>query len=232
VVVITAVLIVQCLLFADGGIVALGANVFNMGVIGSAGGYVIYRGVRLLFKNDRGRYLAVVLAAWGSTVLAAACCAGELAWSGTVPWTSAFPAMTGLHMLIAIGEAVISCLVFSAIAAARPDIVAEDPRSSPPGGGRDILLYGALITIGVVLFISPFASRWPDGLESVASKLGFASRALASPLVSSPFEGYRIPGLGSPVAATVIAGLAGTCIVFAGGFLLAHVLTRRSRNEA
>jgi len=232
VVVITAVLIVQCLLFADGGIVALGANVFNMGVIGSAGGYVIYRGVRLLFKNDRGRYVAVVLAAWGSTVLAAACCAGELAWSGTVPWTSAFPAMTGLHMLIAIGEAVISCLVFSAIAAARPDIVAEDPRSSPPGGGRDILLYGALITIGVVLFISPFASRWPDGLESVASKLGFASRALASPLVSSPFEGYRIPGLGSPVAATVIAGLAGTCIVFAGGFLLAHVLTRRSRNEA
>ena len=115
VVVITSVLIVQCLLFADGGIVALGANVFNMGVIGSAGGYAIYRGVRLLFRNERGRYLAVVLAAWGSTVLAAACCAGELAWSGIVPWRSAFPAMTNVHMLIAIGEAVISALAFSAI---------------------------------------------------------------------------------------------------------------------
>jgi cobalt/nickel transport system permease protein len=228
VVVITAVLIVQCLLFADGGIVALGANVFNMGVIGSAGGYAIYRGVRLLFRNESGRYLALVLAAWGSTVLAAACCAGELAWSGTVPWTSAFTAMTNLHMLIAIGEAVISALVFSAIASARPDIVAEDPRTAPVHEGRDLLLYGALITIGVVLFITPFASRWPDGLESVAAKLGFASAAVTHPLVSSPFEGYTIPGLGSPVAATVIAGLAGTCIVFAGGFILARILTRRS----
>lgn len=232
VVVITAVLIVQCLLFADGGIVALGANVFNMGVIGSAGGYAIYRGVRLVFRNERGRYLAVVLAAWGSTVLAAVCCAGELAWSGTVPWTSAFPAMTNVHMLIAIGEAIISSLAYSAIAAARPDIVAENTRSAPVHEGRDLLLYGALITIGAVLFISPFASRWPDGLEAVAAKLGFESAAIARPLVSSPLDGYTIPGLGSPVAATVIAGLAGTCIVFAGGFLLARLLTRRSRNEA
>jgi len=229
VVVITAVLIVQCLLFADGGIVALGANVFNMGVIGSAGGYAIYRGVRLLFRGESGRYLAVILAAWGSTVLAAACCAGELAWSGTVPWTSAFPAMTNLHMIIAVGEAVISTLVFSAIAAARPDMVAEDPRSTPAHEGRDMLLYGGLITIGIFLFISPFASPWPDGLESVAAKLGFASAAVARPIVSSPFEGYMIPGLGSPVTATVIAGLAGTCIVFAGGFFLARMLTRRSR---
>jgi cobalt/nickel transport system permease protein len=232
VVVITSVLIVQCLLFADGGIVALGANVFNMGVIGSAGGYAIYRGVRLVFRNERGRYLAVVLAAWGSTVLAAVCCAGELAWSGTVPWTSAFPAMTNVHMLIAIGEAVISSLAYSAIAAARPDLVAENPRSAPVHEGRDLLLYGALITAGVVLFISPFASRWPDGLEAVAAKLGFESTAIARPLVTSPLDGYTIPGLGSPVAATVIAGLAGTCIVFAGGFLLARLLAGRSRHEA
>jgi hypothetical protein len=136
--------------------------------------------------------------------------------------------MTDLHMLIAVGEAVISALVFAAIAAARPDIVAEDPASAPVHEGRDLFLYGALIAIGIVLFISPFASRWPDGLESVASRLGFASAAVARPLVPSPFEGYTIPGLGSPVAATVIAGLAGTCIVFAGGLVLARILTRRS----
>lgn len=232
VVVITAVLIVQSLLFSDGGIMSLGANVFNMGVVGSAGGYALYWVVRLLYRNEPGKYLAVILAAWGSTVLAAACCAGELAWSGTVPWTSGFPAMTNLHMLIAIGEAVISALVYSAIAAARPDIVADAPRSRPAHEGRDLLLYGGLITLGVVLFISPFASRWPDGLESVASKLGFASAAVAHPLVASPLDRYTIPGLGSPVAATVIAGLAGTCVVFAGGFLLARILSRRSRHEA
>ena len=228
-VVITAVLIVQCLLFTDGGIVALGANVFNMGVIGSAGGYVLYRAVRLLFRDERGKYLGVIVAAWGSTVLAAACCAGELAWSGTVPWTSGFPAMTNLHMLIAVGEAVISVLVYSAIAAARPDIVADAPRSAPLHEGRDLFLYGALIAIGVLVFISPFASPWPDGLESVAAKLGFESAAVRRPLVPSPFEKYAIPGIGSPAAATVVAGLAGTCIVFAGGYILARVLTRRSR---
>jgi cobalt/nickel transport system permease protein len=228
-VVITAVLIVQCLLFTDGGIVALGANVFNMGVIGSAGGYVLYRAVRLLFRDERGKYLGVIVAAWGSTVLAAACCAGELAWSGTVPWTSGFPAMTNLHMLIAVGEAVISVLVYSAIAAARPDIVADAPRSAPVHEGRDLFLYGALIAIGVLVFISPFASPWPDGLESVAAKLGFESAAVRRPLVSSPFEKYAIPGIGSPAAATVVAGLAGTCVVFAGGYILARVLTRRSR---
>jgi cobalt/nickel transport system permease protein len=229
VVVITSVLIVQCLLFTDGGIVALGANVFNMGVIGSAGGYAIYRGVRLLVRSETGRYLGVILGAWISTVIAAACCAGELAWSGTVAWTSAFTAMTNLHMLIGVGEAVISVLVFSAIASARPDIVAEDPRGSTTGGGRDYFLYGALMAVGLILFISPFASPWPDGLESVASSLGFASARVRQPLVASPFENYTIPGLGSPVAATIIAGLAGTCIVLAGGYLLARVLARRTR---
>lgn len=229
VVVMTAVLIVQCLLFTDGGIVALGANVFNMGVIGSAGGYALYRGVRLVFRNESGRYLGVIVAAWGSTVLAAACCAGELAWSGTVPWTSAFPAMTNLHMIIAAGEAVISALVFSAIAAARPDIVSEDPGQAPVHEGRDLLLYGALIIAGIVLFITPFASKWPDALESVAAKLGFESAAAAHPLVSSPLERYTIPGIGSPAAATVVAGLVGTCVVFAGGYLLARALARRSR---
>ncbi len=230
VIVITSVLIVQCLLFTDGGIVALGANVFNMGVIGSAGGYALYRGVRMLFRNETGRYFAVIVAAWVSTVVAAACCAGELAWSGTVPWTSAFPAMTNLHMLIAVGEAVISVLVFSAIAAARPDIVADDLPSAPVHEGRDLFLYGALIATGLVLFISPFASPWPDGLESVAARLGFDRSAVTHPLVPSPFENYSIPGLGSPAAATVIAGLAGTCIVFAGGYFLARALARRSRS--
>jgi cobalt/nickel transport system permease protein len=228
-VVITSVLIVQCLLFADGGIVALGANVFNMGVIGTAGGYAIYRGVRLLARGEGGKYVAMIMAAWLSTVLAAACCAGELAWSGTVPWSSGFPAMTDLHMLIAIGEAVITALVYSAIAAARPDIVAEDVSGTYAREGKDLFLYGALIAIGVILFISPFASKWPDGLEFVAARLGFESAAVTRPLVSSPFEKYAIPGIGSPAAATVIAGLAGTIVVFAGSLILARVLTRRSR---
>lgn len=230
VVVMASVLIVQCLLFADGGILALGANIFNMGVIGSAGGYALYRGVRLVVRGDEGKYLGIVLASWCSTVIAAVCCAGELAWSGTVPWSAAFPAMTDVHMLIAVGEALITVLVTFAIGAVRPEMA----RGNPPAtqSGKDMLLYAGLIAVGVVLFITPFASQWPDGLEFVAAKLGFRTSALAGPALSSPLEGYTIPGVGSAAAATVLAGLAGTCVVFAGGFILARVLARRGSREA
>ncbi|HTS00043.1 MAG TPA: energy-coupling factor ABC transporter permease [Bacteroidota bacterium] len=229
VVVMASVLIVQCLLFADGGILALGANIFNMGVIGSAGGYALYRGVCLLVRGDEGKYLGIVLASWCSTVIAAICCAGELAWSGTVPWSAAFPAMTDVHMLIAVGEALITVLVTFAIGAVRPDMVGGNPPAMQ--SGKDMLLYAGLIAVGILLFITPFASKWPDGLEFVAAKLGFRTSALAGPALSSPLEGYTIPGVGSAAAATVLAGLAGTCIVFAGGFVLARVLARRGSRE-
>ncbi|HUI08862.1 MAG TPA: energy-coupling factor ABC transporter permease [Bacteroidota bacterium] len=230
VVVMASVLIVQCLLFADGGILALGANIFNMGVIGAAGGYAVYRGVCLLVKGDRGKYLGIVLASWCSTVIAAVCCAGELAWSGTVSWNAAFPAMTNVHMLIALGEAAITVLVYSAIAAVRPEITSG--MSPATRSGKDLILFGGLIAIGLVLFISPFASKWPDGLEAVASRLGFHASSLANAPLASPLEGYTIPGIGSPAVATVLAGLAGTCVVFAGGFVIAGVLARRRRHEA
>jgi len=230
VLILASVLIVQCLLFADGGILALGANIFNMGVIGAAGGYAIYRGIAMLVRGDRGTYLGIVLASWCSTVLAAVCCAGELAWSGTVSWDAAFPAMANVHMLIALGEATITVLVYSAIRGVRPEIAGGEPAATR--SGSDLLLYGGLIAVGAVLFISPFASPWPDGLEAVAAKLGFHTSSLAHPPLASPFGGYTIPGIGSPAAATVLTGIAGTLIVFAGGMVVAHLLARRGRREA
>src|ERR1039458_7482818 len=83
IVVLTTVLIVQCFLFADGGVLALGANVFNMAIVGAAGGYTIYRIVCRWLPGTRGQVAAVAFAGWCSTVLASICCAGELAWAGT-----------------------------------------------------------------------------------------------------------------------------------------------------
>ncbi len=68
---------------------------------------------------------ALAFAAWCATVLAAICCAGQLAWSGTIPWSVAFPAMTTVHMLIGVGEGLISALVFLAVYRARPDLISE-----------------------------------------------------------------------------------------------------------
>ena len=106
VIALTAVLVVQCFVFADGGVLALGANIFNMGVVGALVGYALYRAVhRQLGGGLRGAVAAAAFASWVSTVLAAVCCAGELAVAGTVPWRVAFPAMAGVHMLIGVGEA-------------------------------------------------------------------------------------------------------------------------------
>jgi cobalt/nickel transport system permease protein len=71
VVVIASVLIVQCLMFADGGVLALGANILNMGIVAGAGGWVIYAGVRRAVGGLFGRVVAATFAAWCSTVLAA-----------------------------------------------------------------------------------------------------------------------------------------------------------------
>jgi len=105
VVVVTTVLIVQCFLFQDGGVMALGANVFNMAIVNSVIGYVIYRMVCRWLPGIRGRVTAIAFASWCATVLAAIGCAGQLAWSGIIPWSVAFPAMATVHMFIALAKA-------------------------------------------------------------------------------------------------------------------------------
>jgi len=233
IVVMAVVLVVQCLLFADGGVLALGANIFNMGIVAAVGGYSIYRALSRVIPGDYGKLVGVAFASWASTVLASVCCTGELAWSGTVGWSAGFPAMTGIHMLIGAGEAVITMLVFAAVYRMRPGIL-EEGRPQPAGPRArplaDVLIYGSIVTAGLVLFVSPFASGWPDGLEKVAGALGFASRSLANPLVASPLADYRVPGIGSLPAATAVAGLAGAAVVFLLSFVLARTLLARSRH--
>jgi len=119
VLIMTAVLAVQCLLFQDGGLTALGANIFNMGVIGSVLGYYIY----FAFKKVCNRTISAFLASLVSIVIAASVCAVELAISGTVPLKVALPAMAGVHVLIGIGEGLITIAVLNFIAKVRPDLL-------------------------------------------------------------------------------------------------------------
>jgi cobalt/nickel transport system permease protein len=121
--IMTTVLIVQCLVFADGGITALGANIFNMAVIGSLLGYIIYFILYKIIRGKIGRLIAVFIAAWCCIVLAASACALELAISGTMPLNVALPAMVGWHVLIGIGEGLITVAVISFIMTTRPDLL-------------------------------------------------------------------------------------------------------------
>jgi len=122
--VMATVLIVQCLVFQDGGLTALGANVFNMGVIGAMLGYYIYVALnRVMRGNPRVLFICSFVAGWLSIVLAASACAVELAISGTVPLGVALPAMAGVHSLIGIGEGLITALVLGFVFKLRPDLL-------------------------------------------------------------------------------------------------------------
>ena len=233
--VLSSVLIVQCLMFADGGITTLGANIFNMGIIGGIVGWMIYAGLSRLIKGLFGRIVAAVLAAWVSTVLAAIVCAGELASSGTVSWSMAFPAMTWMHMLIGIGEGVITALVLASIGVARPELVmppvAANPKA-PSKSYRPVLALGFLAALGLALFVSPFACSWPDGLDKAAEALGFKDKEVEHRAVPALAPDYKMPGIGSVSIATSIAGAVGTLVVFGGALLLARVLVPKSKPEA
>ena len=224
VIVLTAVLIVQCFVFADGGVTALGANVFNMGIIGGVGGYAIYRAVSQMFSGTRGLITAAVFAAWCSTVVAAISCAGQLALSGTVPWSVAFPAMANVHMLIGIGEGLITALVIVAILRARPELLEQTTNRITTSAYGPVLVFGLLISFGLALFVAPFACSWPDGLDKVAQTLGFEHHAARAPLIPSPMASYRLPGITSAAVATSLAGVIGTIVAFVLAFLLARVL--------
>lgn len=122
-IVLACVLVVQCLIFQDGGLTALGANIVNMAIIGTMGGYFVYNLVRKVVEGTRGIMSGVAVGAWVSVVIASGACAVELAISGTSPLEVALPAMLGLHMLIGMGEAIITCLVIGFLLKVRPDLI-------------------------------------------------------------------------------------------------------------
>lgn len=116
--VMTTIFLVQCLLFQDGGLLALGANLFNMGIIGAGLGYLIYRGLRCLFG---GREMpAVFIAAWISVMAGALAASLELAISGTVAAGVVLRAMLAVHALIGIGEGLITVAALRLIRHVRP----------------------------------------------------------------------------------------------------------------
>ncbi|MGK2964394.1 MAG: energy-coupling factor ABC transporter permease [Tepidiformaceae bacterium] len=123
-IVMACVVGVQALIFQDGGLVVLGVNIFNMGVVGTFGGYAIYRALLpLLGGEEKGRLPAAAIAAWVSVFGAAVLAAFQLALSDTTSLGAALVAMAGWHVLIGIGEALITVAALQFIASSRPDLL-------------------------------------------------------------------------------------------------------------
>jgi len=94
---------------------------------------------------------------------------------------------------------------------------------------KRIILGGLLIALSLAVFVSPFASSWPDGLERVAEDKGFIDLAEIQPAVSSPIPDYAWPGIGNERLATSIAGLAGTVIICGLGIGLGYILSAKNK---
>ncbi|MBD2251926.1 energy-coupling factor ABC transporter permease [Nostoc parmelioides] len=214
---IATVLIIQAVLFADGGITALGANILNMAFIGVWVGWMLTQTLQRLFGGSKARLpLAAGIAAAVSVVVAAIACAIELVLSGTAS-IAVLPAMTGVHILIGIGEGLITGGVLTYLAKARPDLL---PGEQQEFRGWLVPVVSIVLVAGA---LSLLASAWPDGLEKVAEDLGFIKLGEEVRIsVPTPLADYGIEGLGA--IGTSLAGLLGAAVCFAVAFGIAKVV--------
>lgn len=113
--IISTVLIIQCIVFQDGGLTALGANIFNMAVVGIITAYLVYSLLSKILPGGTGRNISIFLSSWTSVVMASFAVTVELATSNTISFGVAFPAMIGVHMLIGIGEGLITVVVVNLV---------------------------------------------------------------------------------------------------------------------
>ena len=195
------VVITQCLVFADGGISVLGANLLNIALLASLPAVLVRE---LLFRESlsaMSKNSMYVAAAFLSTLVAATACAVQLAIAGVSPIQAVLPAMLYYHALIAVAEAGLTLALLAVLAQAAVKVGSQWAWMVPLG----------LATV-VAVIISPFGSGSPDGLMSVAGALGFAD--LAGEFFVAPVD-YVVSAVTSEVLATAIAGFIGITLVFA-----------------
>ncbi len=210
VIVLTSVVSIQALIFQDGGLLALGANLFNMAVIGVTVSYFVYTSIQKLARGKSwGVFAGGFAAAWLSIVVAALACALELALSGTSPANISVPAMGGIHMLIGVGEGLITVGALAFLYAARRDLLHMG--ETAPKGSAAVWIFGLGIA-ALLAILSPLASAHPDGLEWVAEQKGFLETGRA-PLYNI-IPDYIFPGISNRALATIAAGVIGALIVF------------------
>ncbi|MFC8076640.1 energy-coupling factor ABC transporter permease [Streptomyces sp. NPDC057307] len=257
---IAVVLLMQGILFADGGLTALGVNITVMGVVTVIVSYGIFRGLlRVLPRGRRSVTVSAFVGALVSVPAAAAAFTLLYAIGGTthIPIGKVLTAMVGVHVLIGIGEAAITALTVGAVIAVRPDLVhgarglaaplklrvdgelvdapAAVPAAAPASSRspRGLLAAGlgtALLLAGVVSF---YASANPDGLEKVAADKGIDKKVEEHAAADSPLADYGIEDISNTRLSGGLAGMIGvgaTVVVGSGIFYVVH--RRRTTDNA
>ena len=208
---ISIVVVIQSLLFADGGLSALGINVLNMAIITSLVGWLTISSWKKLFGEANisiisGSIVAGIL----SVVFSSIAFVFEYALGGTVsvPLGSVLIAMVSSHLLIGLGEGVITALIVSLLLRVRSDLIYIKTNTDKKNSMSSF--YGLFIFLLLCLtLITPYASSSPDGLESVASDFGFSEGSGIVLLLGD----YGISGLNNDFLSTALSAVLGVVVV-------------------
>ncbi|PPS89114.1 energy-coupling factor ABC transporter permease [Streptomyces sp. MH60] len=257
---VSVVLLMQGILFADGGLTALGVNITDMAIVTTVVAYALFRGlVKVLPRTRRSVTVASFVAALVS-VPAAALAFTLLYWIGGTTDVSigkVATAMIGVHVLIGIGEAAITALTVGAVIAVRPDLVygarglqqrlklrvngelVDAPSGAAPapapGAARShckVWLTGLVASLVLAGFVSFYASANPDGLEKVASDKGIDKKAEEHAAADSPLADYGVKDITDARVSGGVAGVIGVGVTVVAGSAVFWAVRRRRGDDA
>ncbi|MBT2408249.1 MULTISPECIES: energy-coupling factor ABC transporter permease [unclassified Streptomyces] len=256
---VSVVLLMQGILFADGGLTALGVNVMNMAVVTVVVAYAVFRGLlRLLPGTRRSTTVAAFAGALLSVPGAAVMFTLLYAIGGTtdVPPGKVFTAMVGVHVLIGIGEAAITAATVGAVLAVRPDLVhgarglatplklrvggvlVDAPAAAPVAvvarsarSTKKVWATGLVTALVLAGFVSYYASASPDGLEKVAADQGIDQKVKEHAAADSPLADYSVKDVSDARLSGGLAGVIGVGATVVAGTGIFWTVRRRRTDE-
>jgi cobalt/nickel transport system permease protein len=258
---VSVVLLMQGVLFADGGLTALGVNITDMALVTTVVSYAVFRGLlAVLPRKRRSVTVASFVAALVSVPAAAVAFTLIYAIGGTadVPIGKVATAMVGVHVLIGIGEAVITALTVGAVIAVRPDLVhgarglrqrlqlrvngalvdapAAEPATPVPAAARTsrrtLWVTGLVTSLVLAGFVSFYASADPDGLEKVAHDKGIDKKEKEHAAADSPLADYGVKDVSDARLSGGLAGVIGVGVTVVAGSAVFWALRRRRTDDA
>ncbi|MFE4371253.1 energy-coupling factor ABC transporter permease [Streptomyces sp. NPDC056835] len=244
---VSVVLLMQGILFADGGLTALGVNITDMAVVTIVVAYALFRALVKILPRTRRSVTAASFVAALVSVPAAALGFTFFYWIGgttDIPIGKVLTAMAGVHVLIGIGEAAITALTVGAVIAVRPDLVygarglsaplklrvggelvdaapAPEPAPVAARSTRKVWATGLVTALVLAGFVSFYASASPDGLEKVAADQGIDRKTEPHHAADSPLADYGVKDVDDARISGGLAGLIGvgaTVVVGSGVF--------------
>ncbi|MGW1783509.1 energy-coupling factor ABC transporter permease [Streptomyces sp. NPDC002143] len=256
---VSVVLLMQGILFADGGLTALGVNITVMACVTTVVAYAVFRGLVKVLPRTRRSVTGASFAAALLSVPAAALAFTLIYWIGgttDIPIGKVATAMVGVHVLIGIGEATITALTVGAVIAVRPDLVhgargltqklrlrvngdlvdapAEEARTAPVAARtsrRTLWMTGLVTSLVLAGFVSFYASANPDGLEKVAADKGIDEKVEDHAAADSPLADYGVKDVENARLSGGLAGVIGVGVTVVAGTAVFWAVRRRRADD-